>query len=392
MGHATADCGDFNGAPDLLIVGASARAAAFSALRAGLQPWCVDRYADVDLQHRCPCIGLSERAFGLKVVRAIQHWPICPWMYVGGMENRPRLVQAITLARPLWGNNREVLALVRSPIRLGHVLTDAGLACAAVCARAEDARSEHRWLAKPVRSAGGAGIHFLSQRAQPRVNSRFYYQQFIPGDSYSAAFVGDGRTPRLLGVTRQLIGEDWLHAGAFRYCGSLGPVSLPPATRRMVERFGEVLTNVSHLVGLFGLDFIVNDQVPFLVEVNPRYTASMELLEPGLAVPVLSLHRAAFTGSGVTPTIEIRSDDCVGKAVYFAARALTFPHEGPWSEAGVEFARGALPAFADIPQPGQQIAAGQPVLTFFGRGDSIAHCRSALQVTAAALDHVLLRH
>ncbi len=33
----------------LLIVGASARAAAFSAMRAGFQPLCADRFADVDL-------------------------------------------------------------------------------------------------------------------------------------------------------------------------------------------------------------------------------------------------------------------------------------------------------------------------------------------------------
>ncbi len=32
----------------LLIFGASARAAAFSALRAGLQPWCADLFADAD--------------------------------------------------------------------------------------------------------------------------------------------------------------------------------------------------------------------------------------------------------------------------------------------------------------------------------------------------------
>ena len=35
--------------PKILIVGASARAAAFSALRAGLAPICIDQYADSDL-------------------------------------------------------------------------------------------------------------------------------------------------------------------------------------------------------------------------------------------------------------------------------------------------------------------------------------------------------
>ena len=39
---------------DLLILGASARAAAFSALRLGLRPTCADLFADADLASACP--------------------------------------------------------------------------------------------------------------------------------------------------------------------------------------------------------------------------------------------------------------------------------------------------------------------------------------------------
>ena len=53
--------------PNLLIFGASVRAAAFSALRAGLQPWCADLFADADLRARCPTIqvppGLYPQGF-----------------------------------------------------------------------------------------------------------------------------------------------------------------------------------------------------------------------------------------------------------------------------------------------------------------------------------------
>ena len=49
--------------PSLLIFGASVRAAAFSALRAGLQPWCADLFADADLRARCPTIRVPAEVY-----------------------------------------------------------------------------------------------------------------------------------------------------------------------------------------------------------------------------------------------------------------------------------------------------------------------------------------
>jgi hypothetical protein len=69
---------------------------------------------------------------------------------------------------------------------------------------------------------------------------------------------------------------------------------------------------------------------------------------------------------------------------------LTFPTEGPWL--GTLRSPGSvhdLPAFADIPPAGQQIAAGRPILTLFAHGDSPQDCLDFLQRTAADLDRRL---
>src|SRR5262245_61077027 len=47
----------------LMIFGASARAAAFSALRAGLEPWCADLFADRDLQARCSVARIAPSGY-----------------------------------------------------------------------------------------------------------------------------------------------------------------------------------------------------------------------------------------------------------------------------------------------------------------------------------------
>src|SRR5215470_12886144 len=89
----------------LVIVGASVRAAAFSALRAGLQPWCADLFADADLQQVCPAHRLAKRQFAGGLLPLLSKAPGGPWMYTGGLENRPNVVRGLTQFRPLWGND-----------------------------------------------------------------------------------------------------------------------------------------------------------------------------------------------------------------------------------------------------------------------------------------------
>src|SRR5262245_37770646 len=97
----------------LLLFGASVRAAAFSALRAGLRPWCVDLFADADLSAICPCQALPPAEYPRGFLRACADGPPGPWMYTGGLENRPALVDALARLRPLWGNAGRVLRRAR---------------------------------------------------------------------------------------------------------------------------------------------------------------------------------------------------------------------------------------------------------------------------------------
>jgi predicted ATP-grasp superfamily ATP-dependent carboligase len=243
------------------------------------------------------------------------------------------------------------------------------------------------------------------------LQKRVYFQQFIEGESCAALYLGDGCQAQLLGVTRQLVGVPWLHARPFAYCGSIGPLPLPAALRADLERLGNTLARNAGLCGLFGLDFILRDGAAWPVEVNPRYTASVEVLEYGVGIAALGLHRQQFTsepwgGGGVSPLIFHQSGGLrpplaepasyLGKAILFARTGLEFPKDGPW-KATLESLR-SLPAgqaveqpptFADIPGAGQGIRAGQPVLTLFARAASVACCLEELRKIAADLDRRL---
>src|SRR5258708_22200130 len=89
------------GVTNLIILGATARAAAFSARRAGMRPWCVDLFADADLARAFPGRRVAPDAFPAGLVHALADAPDGPVMFTGGLENRPHLL--LCIPRPLSG-------------------------------------------------------------------------------------------------------------------------------------------------------------------------------------------------------------------------------------------------------------------------------------------------
>ena len=311
-----------------------------------------------------------------------------PWMYTGGLENRPWLVERLARRRPLWGNDCSVLLLARNPAVVRAAVRAAKLPAPAVHGFFPRPPAG-RWLVKPTWGLGPP-IHFWTS-ADDRPSLLVHVQEFVEGESQAALFCGDGKRAVLLGVSRQLVGLDWLHAAPFRYCGSVGPLRPDPNRRRDLETLGAALARRCRLRGLFGVDGVVRDGAFWPVEVNPRYTASVEILEYGGEFSALAWHRAAFVPAASRPAPPAETPTaCIGKAVLFARDALTFPADGPWNAVlRSPPPLAAPPAFADIPHPGTHIKAGRPILTFFARGETADDCVAALRRTAAELDCLL---
>jgi predicted ATP-grasp superfamily ATP-dependent carboligase len=371
--------------PTLVIVGASARAAAFSALRAGLRPWCVDLFADEDLRAVAPVTAVPAAAYPERVGRFLKKAPPGPWMYVGGLENHPRLVDAWAHERPLWGNDGETLRTVRDPVRLSEILRAAGRRGPRVRLTPPEP-GDGCWLVKPLAGAGGRGIRVWAPSDPPPPGGH-YFQEFGAGEPRSAVFHGLGDESFRVGVTWQLVGEPWLHAPPFAYCGSIGPVPTSAAGLAAWSFVGDLLVKRFGLLGLFGVDAVWHDGFPFVVEVNPRYVASVEVLEYATGHSAMDWQRGVFASQVPTPPPMRPATGVVGKAVLFAPRPFRFPADGPWmATLRQPFDPHALPAFADIPAAGSEIKEGQPVLSFFARADTPEQCQARLRATAAELD------
>lgn len=444
-----------------ILIGASTRAAAFSALRSGLRPFCADLFGDLDLVERCTVSRVAFDNYPDGLEHAVRSAPPGPWSYVGALENYPDLVARIARRRPLWGNAAEVLRRVRDPFQVVECLTRAGLPCPRALRSSETVAPGERWLVKPLRGAGGRGVRELIERAgatdaettadecrdsqrqypavaperhplgvpdfvssvhysvrgtqytvpgtrisnlgphcpPPRSKSKIppghYLQQRIDGLPCAAAFVAAGARSTFLGLTRQLVGDPNFRARRFHYCGTIGPLPLDQRLRGEIARLGDVLAAEFHLVGLFGVDGILSGGEFWPVEINPRYTASVEVLELAMGVPLMAAHREACEHKRLPDRTLIRGCDSprdggamIGKAILFSPEDIEAPDlVDLWHSSLDRAGRWPVPRVADVPRPGEPIAAGHAICTVFAARSSVAACHQALIDSASDVYH-----
>jgi predicted ATP-grasp superfamily ATP-dependent carboligase len=369
----------------LAIVGASTRSAAASAVRAGFQPLAADLFADADLRAIATATRISPYPEGLlDWLRAVEP---PAWMYTGALENHPELVDQMAWIAPLWGNSGDVLSRVRSPWELSRVLSEAGLHFPEIRASADGLPYDGSWLVKTYRGASGSGVRPLEIPLPFREGSTAVYQKRITGTPCAAVFIAMDNTSVLLGVTRQLVGEPWLRAHGFQYAGSIGLLPISDATRAAIERTGEILTRQFELSGIFGVDFLLDGDEPWIIEVNPRYTASVEICERATGENAIALHAVDWSGS-YSDTVKPSTGTVAlshGKAILFAKRNVVMSNE--FAERALSKAiRGPWPDLADVSPAGTLIEAGRPILTFFAQGRTIDEVEHALRRRVVELE------
>ena len=377
--------------PPLLILGASARAAAQSAVRAGFAPFGIDLFCDIDLRAVAGWrkVDGSDYPEGLESLAAAA--PPGPWIYTGALENHPDLVGRIAQARPLWGAGPSALRAARDPIHLARALRDAGLPALGVRLDPLGLPLDGSWLRKPIRSAGGRSIRPLT-RDLPPASFPAYYQRRVEGECRSAQFLAEtgGRSAELLGILSQWVGGP---RSPFAYRGGLGPIAVSARERADLRRIGEVLAAATGVSGLFGVDYISNYTSVWPLELNPRSTAATEILELAEGRSLLAEHARRFDAepAGPRPPPPVTRPSVVGKAILHApidrdAGSYRFLKIDEFLKVDDLINRDdcwAVPDLADLPAADAKIAPGAPVLTVFAQGRDPDECARRLAERSA---------
>jgi uncharacterized protein len=351
----------------VLIAGVTTRALAVSAVRAGYLVTAVDAFGDLDLRAAAEVITVRPRFDPNAAASSARQSSAALVAYTSNLENHPKAVERLARGRTLLGNSPATLARVRNPFVLARFLRQGGFLAPLTRATAPAKVDDIAWLLKPRKSGGGHGVTVWEHKSSvPRGK---YLQERITGIPGSAIFAANGRQAVVLGLSRQLVGDSRFGAHSFRYCGSLVGGALAPVfpqqpdLLRTASALATEVTREFGLIGLNGIDFVARQGVPYPIEINPRCSASMELLERAHPLPLFELHARACRG--ILPSAPEWGRVVEGKAIVFARQDVVPTCTDAWV---------GNHSVADVPPPKVPILNGAPICTVFARGSTPAKC------------------
>ena len=232
--------------------------------------------------------------------------------------------------------------------------------------------SNNQFILKPLQGSGGLGIFLLNNESLSKNNDgnhilenisyeNYILQEYIDGINVSSSVLSSQDEQKNL-INSRLITEHDLGNDTFEYSGNIVPLdenSLKMFNSKQTnfdaDELNEEMKNTSQdlikefgLIGSNGVDYVLDKSGQLkVIEINPRFQGTYELVENALGINLLEAHIKA----------------CEGELV-------EIPNPGPYSVKKIIYARKQvnignlnIPNVFDVPYQGVKIEKDQPLVT-----------------------------
>ena len=321
-------------------------------------PLVADFFADDDtrhIAHACRKLDTLKRGFKWKTLgpalEALAGEAPSPALGVvcgAGFEDRNHLLARIAERWPLLGNAQSVVERVKDPELFFAELSRLGVPHPRTVT--DPSAAGDGWLAK--RQGGAGGSHVVATTARRNATSHLYVQEQIEGRPVSGLFVGAGDRACVLGFSEQWA-EPTKHA-KWRYGGAAQPAELSPELKARLTEEVERVAATFGLKGLGSADFLVSGEEAFLLEINPRPGATLDIFDSE-ADPLLRIHLAALLERRL-PDRPLKLSEASAAAIVYATEPMTVSQSMVWPE-----------WTADRPNRGDCIDRNRPICTVSAR-------------------------
>lgn len=362
--------------PDTLIVAAiSARPFVIAAAKAGFRGIAADAFGDTDTRAHAAQVlqlGYADGGFVITDVRA-QLPPLLAagagLIYGSGFETQPQLLDDLACHGAVYGNSAQTVRMLKHPGRFFALLRDLDIPHPET--RIELPEQPAGWLSKIA--GGSGGVHVLAaDTAHDKI--RRYFQRQVAGLPCSLLFLANGRDIAVVGYNLQ-----WLAPAPgmpFRYGGAVSQAPLPKPVCAAMHEAARRLARAAGLRGLNSLDCMVDGEFVWVLEVNPRLSASFALYDlPAGGANLLRAHLLACVG---TLAWVARKEEASAQLIYYAPFHVTVPAAMDWP-----------PWVADVPPAGSRVVAGDPLCSILACAPDAAGAAALVRLRERQLQEQL---
>ena len=268
----------------ILIIANSGRMLAQAAFDAGFKPLVIDLFADLDTQSHADdfvqVASLALHDLASATEHFISRYAVKHFIYGSGFEKHPESLVYLAERLLTLGNSVDSFVNVQDKQHFFSALKQLDIPSPAVSFTAP-AFNKNSWLVKPLQGQGGLGIR---RYCDDESSEPIYWQRLITGSPHSLLFLANGVNAQIVGFNTQWVDETH-YPEHFIFSRVINKTDLSKEHKQTIAKWLEKLVPLFSLKGLNSLDFIQTpDQQFFVLEINPRPSASMQLYDSDLLI------------------------------------------------------------------------------------------------------------
>ncbi|MFX0048371.1 MAG: ATP-grasp domain-containing protein [Candidatus Hermodarchaeota archaeon] len=316
----------------VLIAGFNTRPLAYSLSIAGYAVYAVDFFGDLDLYpYVKDCLILTKKLnssydliknnyseyLPLLILELLEQYPEIKYLVIGSgmddaIEERNLILKEIKQKNyKIINLNNEIEAIkkTRDIEFIFNYLKNEGFEVPRTIPfeeyKLKENELEYPFVLKKRSGSGGTNVYKIHSRTDLSfiinlIRETFepkdwFLQEYIEGNPVSCTTISNGVESKLISVNNQIVGDKYLNTPKeFMYCGNVVPANLFEEEKKLIVDISLKLSTELRLKGINGFDFVLRNQYPYLMEINPRIPGSIRASEEAMNINLLDLYIKSF--------------------------------------------------------------------------------------------------
>ena len=226
-------------------------------------------------------------------------------------------------------------------------------------------KSDVKYIVKPLKGSGGYNINLLNDDSYIQLNDgeKFILQEYVEGINLSSSVLGSDYYKKTIMNSRLLTEHDFKKNNSYIYIGNILPLTkesilteikdIDKINNEMIET-SQNLAYTFDLIGSNGVDYILNENGLYVIEINPRIQGTFECIEKSLQINMLDAHIKSCLNENVD----------IPKAKYYAYKKIIY------SPCRNKYSKIDLDNIYDLPHLGTITEKSEPLLTIIDKNSN----------------------
>ena len=243
-----------------------------------------------------------------------------------------------------------------------------------------------QFILKPVQGSGGYGVQLADNDLNLEFNdSKFIMQEYVSGINLSSSVLASKTESKTIINSRLLTENDFKNNNSFVYVGNIIPLT-EKSIMSDVENIKEINSEINetsqrlsekfNLIGSNGVDYIINENGLYVIEINPRIQGTFECVEKSLGINMLEAHIKACQGEIID----------IGKPQYYSYKKIIY------APAQNKYENIDLNNIYDLPHVGSITEKSEPLLTIIDKDKDFEKLYKKVELTSEIVNNAVIKH